>query len=123
MRKFLSLLALIAVCAGLHAADIYSYVLNASNVAAGTHTVTGGTAIVAKGFATGGTNEIVIGSQTYYKFNSSTPATCTLATGNFAAGDVISLDCACGTSDKSGKGVKLNSIVLDPAKTELVIKQ
>ena len=104
---------------------IFQFTVSSSTTAAGSYEAANGSAECLKGMATGGSNEITIGNQTFYKFNSSTAWNFTLS-GNhtFAVGDVITLTCACTTSNKTGKGVKLNGIVVTgdfPASTAVDI--
>ena len=91
--------------------EIFAYTLTGAGADGTTYTATGGSAKCLKAMASGGSNEITIGTQTFYKFNSSSAWQFTLASGNFAVGDVISFTCACGTSAKSGKGVKINNSI------------
>ena len=111
MRKFFTLATALMATFTMSAATIFSYTLTAPGTDGTTYDAEGGTAKCIKTMASGGSNEITIGDQTFYKFNSSSAWEFTLADeGTFAEGDVISITAACGTSNKSGKGVKLNGI-------------
>jgi len=112
MKKFFTLFAATLVSMTMMAETIFSFTV--TNPASGTYDAVGGTAKCTTAMASGGNNEITIGEQTFYKFNSSSAWEFTLADdGKFAEGDVISITAACQAgSDKSGKGVKLNDIAV-----------
>ena len=112
MRKFFTLAAAILASMAMSAEVIFSYTV--VNPAAGTYEAVGGTAKCTTAMASTGSNEITIGTQTFYKFNSSSAWEFTLTDeGTFAVGDVISITAACNASSaKSGKGVKLNDIAV-----------
>ena len=93
------------------AGTIYSFTVTNATTAVGTYNVTGGTAECTRAMATGGSNEVTIGSQTFYKFNTSTEWNFTLVGNTLAVGDVITFTCAChATSNKSGKGLIANGV-------------
>ena len=111
MRKIFTLAAAVLATMAMSATTIFSYTLTGPGADGTTYDAEGGTAKCVKTMASGGSNEITIGDQTFYKFNSSSAWEFTLADeGVFAEGDVVSITAACGTSNKSGKGVKLNGI-------------
>jgi hypothetical protein len=112
MKKIFTLAAAVMASLAMSAEVIFSYTV--VNPAAGTYEAVGGTAKCTTAMASSGSNEITIGTQTFYKFNSSSAWEFTLADeGTFAVGDVISITAACNASSaKSGKGVKLNDIVV-----------
>lgn len=112
MKKIFTLAAAILASMAMSAEVIFSYTV--VNPAAGTYEAVGGTAKCTTAMASSGSNEITIGTQTFYKFNSSSAWEFTLADeGTFAVGDVISITAACNASSaKSGKGVKLNDIAV-----------
>lgn len=93
--------------------EIFGFTCTSSTTAVKSYTATGGTAALSgSAMSTGGTNELTIGTQTFYKFNSASQWTFTLSSGKFAIGDVISFTCCCESgSDKSGKGVKINNAI------------
>ena len=111
MRKFFTFATALMASMAMSATTIFSYTLTEAGTDGTTYDADGGTAKCVKTMASGGSNEITIGDQTFYKFNSSSAWEFTLADeGTFAEGDVISITAACGTSNKTGKGVKLNGI-------------
>ena len=111
MKKIFTLAAAVLASMAMSATTIFSYTLTGPGADGTTYDAEGGTAKCVKTMASGGSNEITIGDQTFYKFNSSSAWEFTLADeGVFAEGDVVSITAACGTSNKSGKGVKLNGI-------------
>ncbi len=82
-----------------------------NNVKDQVNEVTGGTAVVTTAFATGGSNEITIADQTFYKFNSSSAIKCSLADdATFAEGDSIEFILASNTGKKT-TGVKINNAI------------
>ncbi len=109
------LFALLLGIGQMWGAEIFGFTCTSSTtaVSSGGYTATGGTATLSgSAMSTGGTNELTIGTQTFYKFNSSSQWTFTLSSGKFAAGDVITFTCCCESgSDKSGKGVKINNSI------------
>ena len=110
MKKLFTLAAAVLASFSLAWAqtEIFSFTATSSTTAIGTYPATNGSAVLSgSAHSTGGSNEITVDNQTYYKFNSSTKWTFTLTEGTFAVDDVITLKGACGTSDKSGKGFKL----------------
>ena len=89
---------------------IFSYTLTKAETGLGTYNANGGTAECKRAMAVDGSNEVKIGSQTFYKFNTSSNWVFTLNKA-LAVGDVITCTCAChATSNKSGKGLKLNDV-------------
>ncbi len=114
MKKIFTLAAAVLASFSLSAETIFSFTVTSETTAKGTYTAEGGTAVCSgAAMSTGGSNEITIGTQTFYKFSSSTQWDFTLADGDkFAEGDVISITGACTTSNKTGKGVTLNSIAV-----------
>lgn len=85
---------------------IFSYTL--TGTALGTYTATGGTAVLS---GSSMSDNSVVDGKTFYKFNSSSKWTLTLANDDtFKEGDVLSFYCMC-KDDKSGKGVKLNESI------------
>ena len=111
MKKFFTFATALMASMAMSATTIFSYTLTEAGTDGTTYDADGGTAKCVKTMASGGSNEITIGDQTFYKFNSSSAWEFTLADeGTFAEGDVISITAACGTSNKTGKGVKLNGI-------------
>ncbi len=84
---------------------------SATNVAKQSNATTGGTAEVTTVFPTGGSNELTIGTQTFYKFNSGSAIKCTLSSGEFAEGDVISFVVASHASSNKTTGVKINNSI------------
>ena len=109
MKKIFSFLTLLLLTCSMAWADTEIFSYTVVNPAKGSYTATGGTAECTKEMASGGSNEITISEQTYYKFNSSSAWTFTLSSGTFAAGDVISFRCACGSSAKTGKGIQIQT--------------
>ena len=113
MKKIFTLAAAVLASMAMSADVIFSYTLTAAGEEGATYDAVGGTAKCLKPMGSGGSNEITIGTQTFYKFNSSSAWDFTLAdAATFAEGDVVSITAACGTSAKSGKGVTLNGIAL-----------
>ena len=113
MKKLFTLAVAVLASLAMSATTIFSYTLTAAGTDGTTYDAEGGTAKCVKAMASGGSNEITIGDQTFYKFNSSSAWDFTLAdNGTFAEGDVISITAACTTSDKKGKGVTLNGIAV-----------
>lgn len=113
MKKLFTFAAALLAAMAMNADVIFSYTLTTAGVDGTTYDAVGGTAKCLKAMASSGSNEITIGDQTFYKFNSSSAWEFTLADeGTFAEGDVVSITAACTTSDKKGKGVKLNGITL-----------
>lgn len=110
MKKLFTLAAAVLASMAMNADVIFSYTLTAPGTDGTTYDAEGGTAKCLKAMASTGSNEITIGDQTFYKFNSSSGWDFTLAEGTFEAGDVVSITAACGTSNKNGKGVTLNGI-------------
>ena len=111
MKKIFTLAAAVLTAMTMSATTIFSYTLTESGTDGTTYDAEGGSAKCVKAMASGGSNEITIGDQTFYKFNSSSAWEFTLADeGVFAEGDIVSITAACGTSNKTGKGVKLNDI-------------
>ena len=111
MKKLFTLAVAVLASMAMSATTIFSYTLTAPGTDGTTYDAEGGSAKCVKAMASGGTNEITIGEQTFYKFNSSSAWEFTLADGEkYAEGDVISITAACSTSNKTGKGVKLNGI-------------
>lgn len=110
MKKIFTLAAAVLASLAMSAEVIYSYTLTAPGADGTTYEAVGGTAKCLKAMASTGSNEITIGDQTFYKFNSSSAWECTLSEGTFEAGDVVSITAACTTSAKKGKGVTLNGI-------------
>ena len=111
MKKIFTFCAAVLASVAMSATTIFSYTLTAAGTDGAIYDAEGGTAKCVKAMASGGSNEITIGDQTFYKFNSSSAWEFTLADeATFAEGDVIYITAACGTSNKSGKGVKLNGI-------------
>ena len=117
MKKLFTLAAAVLASLTMMAqTEIFSFTVTSATTTIGNYSATGGSASLAGGaHATGSSNEITVGEQTYYKFNSSTKWTFTLS-GNdtFAEGDVIAIKAASNaSSDKNGKGFKLaGSIVV-----------
>ena len=114
MKKIFTLAAAVLASMAMSAEVIFSFTVTSETTAKGSYDVEGGTAVCSgAAMQTGGSNEITIGDQTFYKFSSSSTWDFTLAdNGTFAEGDVISITAACGTSAKSGKGVTLNGIAV-----------
>ena len=113
MKKLFTLAVAVLASLAMSATTIFSYTLTAAGTDGTIYDAEGGTAKCVKAMASGGSNEITIGDQTFYKFNSSSAWEFTLADeGTFAEGDVISITAACGTSAKKGKGVTLNGIAV-----------
>lgn len=114
MKKIFTLAAAVLASMAMSAEVIFSFTVTSATTAKGSYDVEGGTAVCSgAAMQTGGSNEITIGDQTFYKFSSSSTWDFTLAdNGTFAEGDVISITAACGTSAKSGKGVTLNGIAV-----------
>ena len=111
MKKIFTFAVAVLTAMTMSATTIFSYTLTEPGTDGTTYEAEGGSAKCVKTMASGGSNEITIGDQTFYKFNSSSAWEFTLADeGIFAEGDVIAITAACGTSNKSGKGVKLNDI-------------
>lgn len=110
MKKILTLCAALMTTMFLCAETIFSFTVTSSTTGAGTYDAEGGTAKCTKAMATGGSNEVVVGDQTFYKFNSSSAWEFTLSSGNFEAGDVISLTGAC-AENKNGKGFLVNEAI------------
>lgn len=125
MKKFFTLTAVLMASIAIHADVIFSYTLTAAGSDGATFDAVGGTATCVKAMASGGSNEITIEDQTFFKFNSSSAWNFTLSEGTFQAGDVVAIIAACGTSNKSGKGVTLNGIALTgdfPASTAVTLE-
>lgn len=114
MKKLFTLAAAVLASMAMSAEVIFSFTVTSATTAKGSYDVEGGTAVCSgAAMQTGGSNEITIGDQTFYKFSSSSTWDFTLAdNGTFAEGDVISITAACGTSAKKGKGVTLNGIAV-----------
>lgn len=114
MKKLFTLAVAVLASMAMSAEAIFSFTVTSATTAKGSYDVEGGTAVCSgAAMQTGGSNEITIGAQTFYKFSSSSTWDFTLAdNGTFAEGDVISITAACGTSAKSGKGVTLNGIAV-----------
>ena len=113
MKKIFTFVAAMLTAISMSATTIFSYTLTEAGTDGTIYDAEGGSAKCVKAMGSGGSNEITIGDQTFYKFNSSSAWEFTLADeGVFAEGDVISITAACGTSNKSGKGVKLNGIAV-----------
>ncbi len=113
MKKLFTLAVAVLASLAMSATTIFSYTLTAAGTDGTIYDAEGGTAKCVKAMASGNSNEITIGDQTFYKFNSSSAWEFTLADeGTFAEGDVISITAACGTSAKKGKGVTLNGIAV-----------
>ena len=113
MKKIFTIAAALMASMAMMADVIFSYTLTGPGAEGTTYDAVGGTAKCVKPMGSGGSNEITIDAQTFYKFNSSSQWNFTLADeGTFAEGDIISITAACTTSNKSGKGVTLNGIAL-----------
>ena len=111
--KWLTLSFLTFLCSNVMAGTIFSFTLTSSTTGQGTYTANGGSATCVKAMATGGSNELTIGSQTFYKFNSSSEWNFTLTGNTLAAGDVITFTCASQSgSAKKGKGLIVNGVTL-----------
>lgn len=93
------------------AGTIYSFTVTRATTTVGTYDAVGGTAECTRAMAVDGSNEVTIGSQTFYKFNTSTEWKFTLVGNTLAAGDVITFTCAC-SSNKTGKGLIANGVTL-----------
>ena len=115
-RYLSALILLFSLSIGqMWADEIFGFTCTSSTTAVSStgYTATGGTATLSgSAMSTGGSNEMTVGTQTFYKFNSSSQWTFALSSGKFAVGDVISFTCASNaSSDKSGKGVKINNSI------------
>lgn len=82
-----------------------------TNVKDQENAVNGGIAVLSKIFDSGGSNEVTIADQTFYKFSSSTAVKCTLSEGTFEEGDSIEVIVASHASSKKTTGVKLNNSI------------
>lgn len=82
-----------------------------TNVKDQENAVNGGIAVLSKIFDSGGSNEVTIADQTFYKFSSSTAVKCTLSEGTFEEGDSIEVIVASNASSKKTTGVKLNNSI------------
>ena len=95
------------------AETIFSFTVTSSTIKKGSYTAQGGTAECTKDMASSGSNEITIGSQTFYKFNSSSEWNFTLSGNTLAVGDVLTFTCACQSgNDKKGKGLIVNGVTV-----------
>lgn len=110
MKKIFTLAAAVLASLTMSAQIFGPFTLTSTNnVKDQVNEVTGGTAVVTTAFATGGSNEITIADQTFYKFNSSSAIKCSLADdATFAEGDSIEFILASNTGKKT-TGIKLNN--------------
>lgn len=107
----LALMAMFSM--GAWAETIFSFTATSETLTQGSYDAVGGSAVLSgSNMSSGGSNEVLVGEQTFYKFNSSSKWTFSLAdNATFAEGDVITVTAACQSgSNKSGKGVKFNAI-------------
>lgn len=112
MKKIFTLAAAVLASLTMSAQIFGPFTLTSTNnVKDQVNEVTGGTAVVTTAFATGGSNEITIADQTFYKFNSSSAIKCSLADdATFAEGDSIEFILASNTGKKT-TGVKINNAI------------
>ena len=114
MRKIFTLAAAILASVAMNADVLFGpfTLTTETNVQNQVNAVTGGSAVVTTVFPTGGSNEITIGGQVFYKFNSSSAIKCSLAEdATFAAGDSIVILTASHASSKKTTGIKLNNSI------------
>ena len=113
MKKIFTFAAAILASAAMMAEPIFGpfTLTSTNNVKDQVNEVTGGNAVVTTAFATGGSNEITIEDQTFFKFNSSSAIKCSLAdAATFAEGDSIEVIVASNASKKT-TGIKLNNAI------------
>ena len=113
MKKIFTFAAALLASAAMMAEPIFGpfTLTSTNNVKDQVYEVTGGNAVVTTAFATGGSNEITIEDQTFYKFNSSSAIKCSLAdAATFAEGDSIEVIVASNASKKT-TGIKLNNAI------------
>lgn len=113
MKKIFTFAAALLASAAMMAEPIFGpfTLTSTNNVKDQVNEVTGGNAVVTTAFATGGSNEITIEDQTFYKFNSSSAIKCSLAdAATFAEGDSIEVIVASNASKKT-TGIKLNNAI------------
>ena len=109
-KKSLFIIAGCLMAGSVMGETIFSFTITSTTTDVGTYTAVGGSAACTRAMAVGGSNEVTIGSQTFYKFNTSSAWTFTLDKA-LAEGDVITFTCACNTT-KKGKGVIANDLTL-----------
>ena len=115
MKKLFTLAAAVIASMAMNADVIFGpFTLTAdNNVKDQVTAVDGGSVTVTTAFATGGSNEVTVNEQTFYKFNSSSAITCALAdAATFEEGDSIVILTASHASSKKTTGVKLTWKVL-----------
>lgn len=113
MKKIFTFAAALLASAAMMAEPIFGpfTLTSTNNVKDQVNEVTGGNAVVTTAFATGGSNEITIEDQTFFKFNSSSAIKCSLAdAATFAEGDSIEVIVASNASKKT-TGIKLNNAI------------
>ncbi|MCQ2310417.1 MAG: hypothetical protein MJZ64_01530 [Paludibacteraceae bacterium] len=92
--------------------EFFSFTVTSATTGADTYEAVGGSAECKKGMAAGGSNEVTIGDQTFYKFNSSSEWIMTLSGGTFQEGDILSFVGAChASSTKTSRGFLLNGTI------------
>ena len=114
MKKLFTLAAAVIASMAMNADVIFGpFTLTAdNNVKDQVTAVDGGSVTVTTAFATGGSNEVTVNEQTFYKFNSSSAITCALAdAATFEEGDSIVILTASHASNKKTTGVKLNNSI------------
>ena len=114
MKKLFTLAAAVIASMAMNADVIFGpFTLTAdNNVKDQVTAVDGGSVTVTTAFATGGSNEVTVNEQTFYKFNSSSAITCALAdAATFEEGDSIVILTASHASSKKTTGVKLNNSI------------
>ena len=105
---------------------IYSFTVTSSTLAKGTYNATGGTAECTRDMSSD--DQVVVGSQTFFKPNQSTKWNFNLENNTLAAGDVITFTLVT-KENKSSKGIYANDveilydfIKLTPAKLVITVK-
>lgn len=108
----LAIMAMMTMSTMAAVSEIFSFTVTSATAGVGTYEAVGGSAECKKGMATGGSNEVTIGDQTFYKFNSSSEWIMTLSSGTFQEGDILSFTGAChASSAKTGRGFLLNGAI------------
>lgn len=114
MRKFFSFVAAALFAGSMVAETVFSFTVTSSTTAIGSY-ADGAAVLSGSAMATSGSNEVTVGEQTFYKFNSSTKWTFTIEEA-LQVDDVITLTVASNaSSEKKGKGVIINGVTMTAA--------
>ena len=117
MKKFFTFAAALLASLSMMAGELFSFTVTSETTATGSY-ADGAAVLSGSAMATGGTNEVTVGEQTFYKFNSSTTWTFTVDD-EVAVRYVITLTVASNaTNKKSGKGVIINGVTMTAATIE-----